>query len=151
VETCVWLISPIVLLIVTPLFFHLITENGIIINERRKTLIFYLCGICLIGNLLFISAGSVSEWYFEESVLQSHTSKQYAMYLGLIAFLLLDVTLCYVTISIIEMFEESVDQNFAVLNWINTWQIMGRLCGYLLASLDVFEVYSLYMYYVRDI
>lgn len=138
------------LLLVSPLFFRFITENGIIKNDRRKTLLFYLCGLCLIGNLLFISAGSVSEWYFEESIWESHTSKQFAMYLGLVAFLLLDVTLCYVTITIIEMFEESVDQNFAVLNWVNTWQIMGRLCGYLLASLDVFEVYSLYMYYVRD-
>ncbi|CAG9332794.1 unnamed protein product [Blepharisma stoltei] len=136
-----WLLPSILSLGLQPLIQKYIYQDYLLITSHKKTLSYIFCSLALFGILMFISAGTISEWYFKGSILFNSKARDTSLVLGVIGYLLMGVS----HNSLFDMFL-GLSETEKLKTYI-TWGCVGRMCGFLLASIDCFEIYSLYMYY----
>ena len=118
-------------------------------NGMKSHVFFSLnTGVSLIGCLLFIFAGSISEWYFKSDITTNRPAEFYALILGIIGFVLMQSALMLSSDILTDLLTESHKSDSQFELWIFRWKSIGRVAGYILASLDIFQTYTLRVYYV---
>lgn len=129
-------------------------RRGFMYKDRHKTqyranlVLSCMSGLSLLGSLVFIFADSISEWYIESYVATNKSARSYALSLGITGFILMQLGLIVSQDSITEMLMQSNSSHSQPELWIFRCKGIGRMAGFLLASLDIFEKYSLSLYYV---
>ncbi|CAG9330075.1 unnamed protein product [Blepharisma stoltei] len=143
----IWLFPSFFRLLLNPIRSQYIYSNKQKFEQRRNRILSYLCLQSLLGTLIFIFAGSLSQWYFEEDVETNKNAKNLALILGLIGFIFMDLGYLMINDLLIEIIHHSNSEVNDIDFWIFNWKKGGRIIGFLFASLDIFETYSLYTYY----
>ena len=82
------------------------------------------------------------------NVATSRSARAYALVLGIIGFVLMQCGLIISEDCISEILEQSNPEEAQLDLWVFRWKGIGRVAGYLLASMDIFETYTLSLYYV---
>ena len=106
--------------------------------NRMKCLVYSLCGVMVAGIGIFVFSGGIAEWYFGESVEKGWKVRSVAVAAGLLGFALMGVShsgLCCLL--------SQVTQSQLLLGS----GCLGRIGGFFVASCNIFEKYSLYLYY----
>lgn len=151
VNSLIWLIPLIGIFLVSGLRKKYMYKDRHKSQFRINIFLSFMSGVCLCGSLLFIFADSISEWYFESSVATNKSSRFYALILGIFGFILMQSGLSICSECITELIIQSNLQESHLDLWIFRWKGLGRIAGFLLASLDIFETYTLSLYYVKFI
>lgn len=107
-----------------------------------------ITGISIAGCLLFIFAGSICEWYMKTNINSNKSARFYALNLGIFGFVLMQCALMICSDTITNVLIHSNRFEGLVELWVFRWKTIGRVAGYILASLDIFETYTLRVYYV---
>lgn len=145
INSLIWLI-PYCILWVTRRFFKKFAYS-----KHIHIFLSMTTGISIAGCLLFIFAGSICEWYMKTNINNNKSARFYALNLGIFGFVILQCSLitCSDTITNV-LVQSNKFEGFAEL-WVFRWKTIGRVAGYVLASLDIFETYTLRVYYVNCI
>jgi TctA family transporter len=109
-----------------------------------------ITGFSLAGCLLFIFAGSISEWYFKQNITTHKLAEFYALVLGIFGFVIMQSSLMTSSDILTEVLMDSHKSEGFFELWVFRWKSMGRVASYVLASLDIFQTYTLRVYYVKN-
>jgi hypothetical protein len=150
VNALIWLVPYLVLFVATGRRRKFMFKDRHRSKFRCSLVLSLLTGLALVGSLLFVFADSISEWYFESQVATNKSARAYALGLGVTGFVAMQTGLISSGECINELlFQASKDEGNLEL-WNFRWRVVGRIAGFLLASLDIFEAYTLSLYYVRS-
>lgn len=88
----IWLLPVILSLVLQPIIHKFIYRDFMRVVASKKKLSFTLCSMILVGILLFISAGTIAEWYFEASINYSENARNASLVLGVLGYLLMSTS-----------------------------------------------------------
>ena len=117
-------------------------------QSRCNLVLSSLSILSIIGCLIFIFAGAISEWYFKTQVATNLSARTYALVLGIIGFVLMHCGLIVSEDCITEIMLWSKNEDPFKEVWVFRWKSIGKIAGFFFASLDIFETYTLNLYYV---
>ena len=151
INSLIWFMPSLVIFITTGLRKKFMYKNRHKSQTRCNLILSLASGISLLGCLIFIFADSISEWYMKGNVATNKSARGYALVLGIIGFVLMQSGLIVSEDCIAEVMEQASQEETHLELWVFRWKGIGRVAGYLLSTMDIFETYTLNLYYVKDI